>query len=487
LRLSELLKDDTGPPTGAFRDVEVTGLSADSRTVRPGYIFAAIKGTRSDGRTFVGDAVNAGAIAVLGPPDLTGDTVEPGIPVITDANPRRALARMAARFFGRQPKTVVAVTGTNGKTSVASFTQQLWRRLGHPAATMGTLGVRGPGLAGGPSLTTPDPVDLQRILADLASQGIEHLAIEASSHGLDQYRLDGVILKAAAFTNLTRDHLDYHGGFEAYRAAKSRLFGELLPPDGTAVLNADSPECDALRRIARERGIRVLTYGMQDADIVCTRAEADGEGWNLALSVLGEEYETRFPLPGRFQVANALCALGLVVACGAKSRIAVAQIAALNGVPGRLEQAARLANGATVLVDYAHTPDALETVLIALRPHVRNRLVVVFGCGGDRDRGKRPEMGDIAAGRADIVFVTDDNPRSEDPAAIRRDILAACPDAREAGDRREAIRQAMQALESGDMLVIAGKGHEEGQIVGDTVLPFNDIDVARAIADGMTS
>lgn len=486
MRLSELLKGDNGPPAGLSRDVEVTGLSADSRTVRPGFVFAAIKGTQSDGREFVGDAIEAGAIAVLGPPDLRDDRVDPTIPVLTDANPRRALAHMAARFFGVQPKTVVGVTGTNGKTSVASFTQQLWRMLGKPAATMGTLGVRGPGLTGGPSLTTPDPVELQRILADLAAQGIDHLALEASSHGLDQFRLDGVLFEAAAFTNLTRDHLDYHGTEEAYRAAKSRLFAELLPPGAASVLNADSPECAALRRIAKSRDLRILTYGMNEADIACTDARPTDDGWDLTLNVSGETYETRFPLPGRFQVANMLCALGLVLACGGKEKTAVSLVASLKGVPGRLEEAARLGNGATVLVDYAHTPDALETVLDAVRPHVRNKLVAVFGCGGDRDRGKRPEMGRIAAERADLVYVTDDNPRSEDADAIRREILAACPDARDIGDRRAAIAEAMHALNAGDMLVIAGKGHEEGQIVGDTVLPFNDIDVARTIAEDLS-
>lgn len=487
MRLSELLKGDNGPPAGLSRDVEVTGLSADSRKVRPGFVFAALKGTRSDGRTFVGDAIEAGAIAVLGPPDIERDPVDARIPVITDANPRRALARMAARFFGRQPNTVVAVTGTNGKTSATSFTQQLWRMLGHPAATLGTLGVRGPGLPGGPSLTTPDPVELQRILADLASQGIDHLALEASSHGLDQYRLDGVVFEAAAFTNLTRDHLDYHGGVDAYRTAKSRLFGELLPTGATAVLNADSPECGPLRRIAEARGIRVLTYGMDRADIACIGARPEGDGWTLTLSVSGEIHETAFPLPGRFQIANMLCALGLVLACGGEAKAAISHVASLKGVPGRLEQATRLDNGAVVLVDYAHTPDALDTVLETVRPHVNGRLAVVFGCGGDRDRGKRPEMGRIAAARADLVFVTDDNPRSEDAVAIRREILAACPDACEVADRRDAIRQAMQSLRDGDLLVVAGKGHENGQIVGDAVLPFNDLDVARAIAQEMSS
>jgi UDP-N-acetylmuramoyl-L-alanyl-D-glutamate--2,6-diaminopimelate ligase len=344
--------------------------------------------------------------------------------------------------------------------------------------------MQGPGLAGGPSLTTPDPVELHRMLASLKQQGIDHLAMEASSHGLAQYRLDGVQLAAAAFTNLTRDHLDYHGDMDHYRAAKRRLFGELLPEGGVAVLNAESPEFASLRGIAEDRGQRMVTYGLRNGNVSCATATPSDTGWQIELRVFGETFSTRFPLPGEFQVANMLCALAIVVGCGATAAEAVAAVPALAGVPGRLERAARLPNGASVLVDYAHTPDALEAVLRTVKPHVRGRLGVVFGCGGDRDRGKRPEMGKIAAAQADFAIVTDDNPRSEDPAAIRREIMTACPGAREIGDRRDAIAAGIAELADGDVLILAGKGHEEGQIVGDEVLPFNDAEVARDLAGG---
>jgi UDP-N-acetylmuramoyl-L-alanyl-D-glutamate--2,6-diaminopimelate ligase len=473
------LGDNQKGPVKPGDDREITGLSADSRSIRPGFLFAALQGSKHDGRTFIRQAIDAGAAAVLGPPDLRHDTLTTDIPIITDPNPRRQLARMAARFYSAQPKTIAAVTGTNGKTSVAFFTQQFWNALRHPAASLGTLGLRGPGLGGGASLTTPDPIELHRVLASLKQQGIDHLAMEASSHGLSQFRLDGVRVRAAAFTNLTRDHLDYHGDMERYRAAKRRLFGELLPERGIAVLNAESPEFAALRGIAEDRNQQIVSYGLKSGSVSCLSAVPSDAGWQLHLSVHGETFSTPFPVPGEFQVMNMLCALAIVTACGDKAADAVAQIPHLSGVPGRLELAARLANGASVLVDYAHTPDALSAVLATVRPHVRGRLGVVFGCGGDRDRGKRPEMGRIAAERADFVIVTDDNPRSEKPADIRRAILEACPDAREIGDRREAIAAGIAELSAGDVLVLAGKGHEEGQIVGNEILPFNDAEVAR--------
>jgi len=450
--------------------------------IRPGYLFAALQGEKHDGRAFIRQAINAGAAAVLGPPDLQHDTLATELPVITDSNPRRQLARMAARFYAAQPRTIAAVTGTNGKTSVAFFTQQLWNGLDRPAAALGTLGIRGPGLSGGPSLTTPDPIELHRALASLAQQGIDHLAMEASSHGLSQFRLDGVRICVAAFTNLTRDHLDYHGDMDRYRAAKRRLFSELLPEGGVAVLNAESSEFDALCGVAEDRGQRVISYGMHTGSISCIDAAASDSGWKLQLRVFDETFSTEFPLPGEFQVANMLCALAIVIGCGDTAADAVAQIGKLVGVPGRLELALRLKNGAPVLVDYAHTPDALAAVLTTVRPHVRGRLGVVFGCGGDRDAGKRPEMGKIAAAEADFAIVTDDNPRGEDPAAIRREIMAACPGGREIGDRREAIAAGIAELAEGDVLVLAGKGHEEGQIVGNEELPFNDADVARSLA-----
>ena len=484
MRLFSLLGDKQKGPVKPGDDREITGLSADSRNIRPGFLFAALQGSKHDGRMYIRQAIDAGAAAVLGPPDLQHDTLATDVPIITDSNPRRQLARMAARFYSAQPKTIAAVTGTNGKTSVAYFSQQLWNALRHPAASLGTLGLRGPGLAGGASLTTPDPIELHRVLASLKQQGIDHLAMEASSHGLSQFRLDGVRIRAAAFTNLTRDHLDYHGDMAQYRAAKRRLFSELLPEGGIAVLNAESPEFAVLRGVAEDRNQQIVSYGLRSGNVSCLSAVPSDAGWQLHLRVHGETFSARFSVPGEFQVCNMLCALAIAVACGDKAADAVAQIPGLSGVPGRLELAARLANGASVLVDYAHTPDALSAVLATVRPHVRGRLGVVFGCGGDRDRGKRPEMGRIAAERADFVIVTDDNPRSENPADIRRAIMEACPDAREIGDRREAIAAGIAELSAGDVLILAGKGHEEGQVVGDDVLPFNDAEVARGLAGG---
>ncbi|MGE4220245.1 MAG: UDP-N-acetylmuramoyl-L-alanyl-D-glutamate--2,6-diaminopimelate ligase [Alphaproteobacteria bacterium] len=475
MRLIDLTEDATISTAGHDR-IEVAGLTADSRAVRPGFVFAALPGSRHDGRAFVPDAVGAGAVAVLGLPDTP---VPAGIPLIADPNPRRRLALMAARFHVRQPETVAAVTGTNGKTSVANFTRQIWAALGHPAAALGTLGLIAPGHAPGASLTTPDPVALHATLADLAHDGIEHAALEASSHGLDQSRLDGVRLRAGAFTNLTRDHLDYHGSMDSYRAAKLRLFDTLLAPGAAAVFNAETPEAETIARIAARRGLRPISYGLDKGDIRCIARAATDTGWRLHLSVLGEAFRLTLPLPGEFQIANALAALGLAIGCGETPGRVAPLLAGLTGVPGRLEHAGRTAAGAPIYIDYAHTPDALATVLKALRPHAAARLTVVFGCGGDRDRGKRPEMGAIASAMADRVIVTDDNPRSEDPAAIRREIMAAAPAATEIGDRRQAIHAAVATLADGDLLVIAGKGHETGQIVGETVLPFSDLAVAR--------
>lgn len=486
MRLFSLLGNNGKPARLPDSDVEITGLSADSRKIRPGFLFAAIPGTQQDGRDYIDDAIDAGAKAVLGPPNLRQDTRATDVAVITDSNPRRQLARMAARFYSAQPRTVAAVTGTNGKTSVANFTQQFWTRLGYPAASLGTLGVRGPNLKGGPSLTTPDPVELHRTLSSLRQQGVNHLALEASSHGLEQYRLDGVQVTAAAFTNLTRDHLDYHGTMDKYRAAKRRLFIELLRDDGVAVLNAESPEYEGLRGIAEDRRQRVISYGLRTGNLCCLDAKPSADGWDLQIRAFDSTLSTRFPLPGDFQVANMLCAAALIAACGDDVDAALRHVATLDGVPGRLEQAARLDNGASVYVDYAHTPDALDVVLKTLRPHVQNKLAVVFGCGGDRDTGKRPEMARIAAQRADAVYVTDDNPRTEDAQQIRRDVLAGSPDATEIGDRRAAIASAMSDLSSGDVLLVAGKGHEEGQIVGDEVLPFHDATVVREIAGNST-
>ena len=477
MRLSRLLAPGLTVAADG-QQVEITGLTADSREVRPGMLFAALPGSRADGRDFIDDAVARGAAAVLGDPSLAGRA--PGVPLILDENPRRRLALMAARWFERQPGCVVAVTGTNGKTSVAGFTRQIWTALGLQAGSLGTLGLEAPGVRRPGNLTTPDPVQLHALLAEVAAAGIDHLALEASSHGLDQHRLDGVRLVAAAFTNLSRDHFDYHGSFAEYLAAKRRLFSELLPPEGTAVLNADQPEYASLAEVCRGRGIGVLDYGRRGERLGLRTQAPDAEGQEIQFSLDDRSYRVRLGLVGAFQAANVLAALGLVVACGADREAAVGTLPGLRGVRGRLERIPGHPAGAQVFVDYAHTPDALEQALAALRPHAAGRLAVLFGCGGDRDPGKRAEMGRIAAARADRVIVTDDNPRSEQPAAIRRAILAGCPGAAEVGDRREAIRMAVAELRAGDVLLVAGKGHESGQIVGDRVLPFDDATEVRA-------
>ena len=460
---------------------EISALTADSRAVRPGTLFAALPGSARDGRDFIPAAVAAGAVAVLVPEGTPADAVPAGVALIADANPRRRLALMAAAFYGAQPATVAAVTGTNGKTSVATFLRQIWLHLGEKPASMGTLGVSSgvPALDTGPSLTTADPVALHATLAELAKAGIDHLAMEASSHGLDQYRLDGVHLAAGALTNISRDHLDYHGGIEAYRSAKLRLFDALLPEGAAAVACYEEPDQERVAAIAVRRRLNFVTCGIEAGDIYCPQATITGTGWRLTLSVAGRTIDTEFPLPGRFQLLNALGALALAIACGADAEAAAAALPGLQPVPGRMEVAARLENGAAAIVDFAHTPDALRTVLTALRPFVAGRLVIVFGCGGDRDAGKRSVMGEIAARFADDVIVTDDNPRGEEPAEIRRQAMAGCPDAREIGDRAEAIRAGVAALGPGDVLVVAGKGHESGQIVGDRTLPFDDAGVVR--------
>jgi UDP-N-acetylmuramoyl-L-alanyl-D-glutamate--2,6-diaminopimelate ligase len=458
---------------------EVTGLTADSRAVRPGYLFAALPGTKADGRSFIPQAVAAGAVAVLtdsaeGLEALTRRT--PPVHVVADANPRRRLALMAAKLHAPQPETVAAVTGTNGKTSTASFARQIWSLLGRRAASLGTLGVVGPDFEKPGALTTPDPVTLHQELKSLADSGVSHVCLEASSHGLDQFRLDGVEVGIAAFTNLTRDHLDYHLTMDAYLAAKARLFDVVMRPGGTAVLNADVPETGELAALCRRRGHRILAFGESGtADLRLVERRPTPEGQDLVLEIFGRRHSVRLPLAGTFQTMNVLAALGIAIGSGEDALAAVETLPRLGGVPGRLERV-----GPQVYVDYAHTPDALETVLKALRPHAEKRLVCVFGAGGDRDPGKRPLMGAVVARLADAAIVTDDNPRSEDPAAIRAAILAACPGAREIGDRAEAIGTAIRELAPGDVLVIAGKGHERGQIVKGVVHPFDDAAVARA-------
>ena len=466
-----------GPPMGS--QVEVLGLTADSRAVRPGYLFAALRGGETDGARFIPDALARGAVAVLAGAEAGIEQAAIGVPLIAADNPRRRLAELAACFHGAQPRIIAAVTGTSGKTSVAEFTRQIWRRGGRRAATLGTLGVVGEGLERRLAHTTPDPVTLHETLAAIAAAGVDHLAIEASSHGLDQCRMDAVEVSAAAFTNLSQDHFDYHATAEAYLAAKLRLFEVVMAPGGTAVLNVDAPEFEPIAGVCRARGHRILTYGTGPSDLRPAAAASDNHGQRVVIEVEGRRHQVAFPLPGAFQALNALCAVGLALASGVALDQALAALPGLSGVRGRIELVARHASGAPVYVDYAHKPGALEAVLATLRPHASGRLVVVFGCGGDRDRAKRPIMGRVAMSRADRVIVTDDNPRSEDPAAIRHDILVGCGSAEEIGDRAAAIAAAVAGLAAGDVLVIAGKGHETGQIVGDAVIPFDDAEVAR--------
>ena len=473
--LSELLADR--PRTGS--QVEVLGLTADSRAVRPGYLFAALRGVETDGARFIPDALAKGAVAVLAGVEAGVEQAEIGVPLIAADNPRRRLAELAARFYGAQPRMIAAVTGTSGKTSVAEFTRQIWRHSGRSAAALGTLGVVGEGLTRRLVHTTPDPVTLHETLAAIAAAGVDHLAIEASSHGLDQCRMDAVEVSAAAYTNLSQDHFDYHATVEAYLDAKLRLFEVVMAPGGTAVLNVDAPEFERIAGVCRARGHRILSYGAGPSDLRLAAATHDRTGQHLVIEIEGRRHEAAFPLPGAYQALNALCAIGLALASDVALDEALAALPGLAGVRGRIELVARHASGAPVYVDYAHKPGALEAVLATLRPHASGRLVVVFGCGGDRDRAKRPIMGRVAMSRADRVIVTDDNPRSEDPAAIRREILAGCPDAEEIGDRAGAIAAAVAELAAGDVLVIAGKGHEAGQIVGDAVIPFDDAEVAR--------
>ncbi len=482
-RLSELMASRTEIAVSALaleRDPPITALTADSRKVVPGTLFAALPGTAHDGRAFIPQAVAQGAVAILAP---KGTALPPGcehVALIEDENPRRRLALLAAAFHAAQPAKIAAVTGTNGKTSTAQFTRQIWEGLGHKAGAMGTLGLVAPGFPQSGSLTTPDPIDLHRTLAEVARAGVTHLAMEASSHGLDQFRLDGVLVSSAGFTNLTRDHLDYHGTMEAYFKAKAMLFERVMPKGATATINADIPEFEQLSALCRARKQTVIGFGTNGKELRVLDLTPLPHGQRLELEVFGKARTIELPLVGRFQVWNALCALGLAIGTGEDPERAADQLSNSKVVRGRLELAATLPNGAAVYVDYAHTPDGLETVLKSLRPHTLGRLSVVFGCGGDRDRGKRPMMGEIAARLADRVIVTDDNPRTEVPASIRAAVMEGCPGATEVDDRAKAIRLAVGELGPGDVLVVAGKGHEQGQIIGTEVRPFDDATVARA-------
>lgn len=467
-------------------DVRISGMTVDSRSVHEGDLFVALPGTKIDGRKFIPDAIKAGAAAILTTEGAAGDA--PGVPVIEDANPRRRYAELAARFYGEQPACQVAVTGTNGKTSVADFTRQIWECLGEPAASMGTLGVRSKLIERPGGLTTPDPMKLHEMLRDVAGAGVGKVALEASSHGLDQYRLDGVRLQAAAFTNLTRDHMDYHRTEQGYFYAKARLFGELLGPGAGAVINVDDPWGLILEDIAWARGLRILTVGRAEKAVMrLLSQEVTQTGQSLRVLFGGRTFDVDLPLVGEFQAHNALVAAGLVIVTGVDAGKVFRALENLEGVPGRMELMGTSQTGGAVFVDYAHTPDGLRTVLKAARAHGPNRLKVVFGCGGDRDAGKRPQMGAIAADLADDVYVTDDNPRSETAGDIRQQIMVACSGAAEVGDRRAAIEAAISSLAEGDMLIIAGKGHEEGQLVGDQMLPFSDIETVKEILAGQRS
>lgn len=467
----------TAAPPGSA-GIDVTGITADSRKAAPGVLFAALSGSKADGAKFIADAAVKGAVAVLAAETAS---VPDGlaIPVLRAPEPRRALALMAAAFYARQPEVAVAVTGTSGKTSVAEFTRQLFAAAGRRAASLGTIGLVKPDGAVYGSLTTPDPVTLHETLAALAAEGISHLAFEASSHGLDQYRLDGVKVSAGAFTNLGRDHLDYHPTTEAYLAAKLRLFEELLPPGAPAVVNADGARAGDVVRAAEKRGLRLVTVGAKGETVRLEKLGRDGFAQTLTVRHAGRTYNVRLPLIGTYQVENALVAGGLAIAVGEDPAVVIPALEGLSGVKGRLEIVGEK-NGALAVVDYAHKPEALEAALDGVRPFVTGKLICVFGCGGDRDRGKRPIMGAISAARADVTIVTDDNPRTEEPAAIRAEILAAAPSATEVGDRAEAIRTAVRLMQPGDVVLVAGKGHETGQIVGQTVIPFSDHDCLRA-------
>jgi UDP-N-acetylmuramoyl-L-alanyl-D-glutamate--2,6-diaminopimelate ligase len=482
---------DLGLTARSGRDPALSGLTADSRAVRAGMLFAALPGTATHGGQFIATAVDQGAAAIL--TDATGARLAADVladsetALIVSEDPRAALAWAAALWFGAQPDTMVAVTGTNGKTSVATFTRQIWMALGHAAINIGTTGIEGAWEAPS-SHTTPDAITLQKLLAAAAAGGVTHAAMEASSHGLDQRRMDGVRLKAAGFTNLTQDHLDYHDTMLAYFAAKAELFTRVLPDDGTAVINLNGARGPDMAAITRARGLRTLTVGHGEADLHIAGQRYDAKGQDLRLVWAGQPYQVRLNLIGGFQAENVAVAAGLAIAAGDTPASVFAALPHLTGVRGRMQLAATRANGASVFVDYAHSPDAIATALQALRPHVMGRIIIVFGAGGDRDRTKRPLMGAAAKAHADVLFVTDDNPRSEDPATIRAAIMTACPDANEVGDRAEAILRGVDALQPGDALLIAGKGHETGQVINGDIYPFDDVEqasVAVAALDGV--
>jgi UDP-N-acetylmuramoyl-L-alanyl-D-glutamate--2,6-diaminopimelate ligase len=459
-------------------DVDICGITADSRKVKPGFMFVALPGLKFNGADFIKQAVDAGAVAVLCIPEAQLDN-DKAI-WITDDCPGRVFPHIVARFFEHQPDKIAAVTGTNGKTSVASFTQQIWRHLGLKAGSVGTLGIHAEGYHQETGLTTPDPIVLHKAMSDLCNLGVDHVVFEASSHGLAQYRLDGINISAAAFTNLTHDHLDYHHTEKEYFNAKARLFDEVLKEGKTAVLNIDCPYVSEVYQICEAKGHNIITVGKNDGDIRLLSQRSSNAGQEITISYQTKLYDIFLPLVGGFQAVNALMAVGLVIGCGGNVQKAFNALSYLRPVKGRMEQAGRLSNGARVYVDYAHTPDALYTVLNALKPHTKEKLSVVFGCGGDRDKTKRKIMGEIAGRYANRVYVTDDNPRSESAAKIRAEVLEGCPDAIDAGERSGAIRLAIMQLEKDDILLVAGKGHEQGQTICDKVIDFDDVSEVRS-------
>ncbi len=477
MKLSDLFEGQN-----VSQDMEIRGITSDSRQVSPGFVFAALKGVAHDGHDFIPQALDAGAVAVLAEREVdTGDSV-----LIIDEEPRRALALAAAKFYHGQPASIIAVTGTNGKSSTVDFLRQIWTHLGLRAASMGTLGAIGPDGKLDLGHTTPDPVAIHRTLSELHRTGVTHVAMEASSHGLAQYRLDGVDLSGVAFTNLTQDHLDYHADFDEYRSAKLRLIRELTSPGTLAVISADSSETDVFEGAAGDAGLRSLSVGWRGRDLKIRELSPRATGQSIDLLYKDKAYDINLPLIGEFQALNALVAAGLAIGLGAKAQDVFTAMESLQTVKGRLEFVGETNDGAAVFVDYAHTPDGLDVLLRAARPHTAGQLTVVFGCGGDRDPYKRPMMGDVAHKLADRIIVTDDNPRSEDPASIRAAILASCPDAEEIGDRHQAIETAIAGLKRGDTLLIAGKGHETGQIIGAKVVPFSDQDSAKRALEAVS-
>lgn len=479
LSLARLVGTDGIVPADSG-SLKVTGITCDSREAKPGYLFVAIPGGATDGAAFISDARAKGAVAVAGLPGL----IKGQGPFVETDNPRLLLAAAAARFYARQPHTIAAVTGTNGKTSVSVFVRQIWESMGFRSASIGTIGVISPLGIEDATHTTPDPARLHETLARLADNHVEHLAIEASSHGLAQYRLHGLRLTAAGFTNLTQDHLDYHRGMDDYFLAKMKLFDELLPRGGTAVINMDSAYGESVRDRCVANGQRILTVGRQGKDMRLASAQGEGLGQVVVIEMASGKHKISLPLAGDFQVSNALVAAGLVIACGGEESLAIHALESLKGAPGRLDLVGRSPAGAAVFVDYAHTPDALENVLRTLRPLAKGKLTVVFGCGGDRDAGKRPMMGKVAMTLADRVYVTDDNPRTENAARIRAQIMAAAKGAEEIGSRADAIYRATLELRDGDILLVAGKGHEQGQIVGAEKRPFSDHEAVRSAIRG---